>query len=191
MKYGYARVSTVGQDLQSQIETLKSEGCKVIYNEKFTGTRTDRHEFQKALAALVKGDTLVVTKLDRFARSAGDAIQIVRGLFERGVKVHILNMGLIENTPTGKLIFTILSGFAEFERDMIVERTQEGKAIARQRSDFREGRPNKFTKAQILHALQLLETHSYKQVAEKTGISKSTLVRAKRKEAQVTESALL
>lgn len=181
MKYGYARVSTIGQDLQAQIATLKAEGCEKIYSEKFTGTKSDRPEFQSLLNSLETGDTLVVTKLDRFARSAGDAIQIVRGLFEQGIRVHILNMGLIENTPTGRLIFTIMSGFAEFERDMIVERTQEGKAIAKQRDDFREGRPNKYSKKQLDHALRLLESNSYKQVGEMTGISKSTLIRAKKK----------
>jgi DNA invertase Pin-like site-specific DNA recombinase len=105
-------------------------------------------------------------------------------LFDKGVKVHILNMGLVENTPTGRLIFNIMSSFAEFERDMIVERTQEGKAIAKQREDFREGRPNKFSKKHIEHALSLLSTHSYKEVEEQTGISKSTLIRAKRKQEQ-------
>ncbi|MGD6871099.1 recombinase family protein [Sutcliffiella horikoshii] len=181
MKYGYARVSTFHQDLEAQISALEKEGCEVIYSEKFTGTKADRPKFKEVLSKLVEGDTLVVTKLDRFARSTEDAKRIVRELFERGVKVHILNMGLIENTPTGKLILTILSGFAEFERDMIVERTQEGKAIAKQRADFREGRPNKYSKKQIEHALGLLEAHSYSQVEQLTGISKSTLIRAKRK----------
>lgn len=182
MKYGYARVSTVGQDLQAQMNALKAEGCEEIYSEKFTGTKADRPQFQALLQALEAGDTLVVTKLDRFARSTSEALTIVKELFDRGVKVHVLNMGLIENTPTGRLIFTIMSGFAEFERDLIVERTQEGKAIARQRDDFREGRPNKYSRAQIQHALGLLAGHSYKQVEEMTGISKSTLIRAKRKQ---------
>jgi DNA invertase Pin-like site-specific DNA recombinase len=88
---------------------------------------------------------------------------------------------LIENTPTGKLVFNVMSALAEFERDMIVERTQEGRAIAKQREDFREGRPYKYSKKQIDHALKLLETYSYKQVEEMTRISKSTLIRAKRK----------
>ncbi|MBN9653620.1 recombinase family protein [Halobacillus sp. GSS1] len=181
MKYGYARVSTALQDLETQITDLKEAGCELIYSEKVTGTKANRPEFNKVLALLDEGDTLTVTKLDRFARSAGDAIQIVRELFKKGIKVHILNMGLVENTPTGKLIFTIMSGFAEFERDMIVERTQEGKALAKQKDDFREGRPNKFTKKQVSHALKLLETNSYKQVEQLTGISKSTLIRAKKK----------
>lgn len=181
MRYGYARVSTIGQDLQAQINVLKAEGCDKIYAEKWTGTKSERPEFQTLLNTVQTGDTIVVTKLDRFARSAGDAIQIIRSLFDRGIRVHILNMGIIENTPTGKLIFTIMSGFAEFERDMIVERTQEGKAIAKQRPDFREGRPNKYGKQQIDHALKLLDDHSYKQAEEMTGISKSTLIRAKKK----------
>lgn len=184
MKYGYARVSTTGQDLNAQMTSLKNEGCKKIFSEKFTGTKTERPQFTMLLSQLVEGDTLVVTKFDRFARSTAEALKIVKGLFERGVKVHVLNIGLIENTPTGRLIFTIMSGFAEFERDLIVERTQEGKAIARQREDFREGRPNKYSKKQINHALILLQTHSYKEVESLTGISKSTLIRAKRKVAE-------
>lgn len=181
MKYGYARVSTVSQDLAAQLQALEKEGCEKIYSEKFTGTKSDRPQFQELLSLLQVGDTLVVTKLDRFARSTVDALKTIKSLFEKGVKVHILNMGLVENTPTGKLIFSVMSAFAEFERDMIVERTQEGKAIAKLREDFREGRPNKFSKRQIEHALQLLESNSYKQVENMTGISKSTLIRAKRK----------
>lgn len=181
MKYGYARVSTANQDLESQITALENEGCEKIYSEKFTGTKADRPKFKELLSILEAGDTLVITKLDRFARSTGDAIETIKDLFKKGVRVHVLNMGIVEDTPTGRLIFNIMSSFAEFERDMIVERTQEGKAIAKQRDDFREGRPNKFTKKQLEHALKLLETHSYKEVEETTGISKSTLIRAKKK----------
>lgn len=180
MKYGYARVSTVEQNLQAQIEQLEKEGCDEIFQDKFTGTSRERPEFLKLLGKLQEGDVLVVTKLDRFARSTIDGIEIIKELFDRGVNAHILNMGLVENTPTGRLIFSILLSFAEFERDMIVERTQEGKAIARQRSDFREGRPKKFGRKQIEHAIKLKETHSYTQVEDLTGISKSTLIRARR-----------
>lgn len=178
--YGYARVSTVGQDLESQIQELEASGAQKIFAEKFTGTQRDRPEFNKLLAELESGDTLVVTKLDRFARSTIDGLTVIRELFERGVKVHVLNMGIIEDTPTGRLILTIFSGFAEFERDLIVQRTQEGKVHARQRPDFREGRPRKFTEKQIEHALSLLEEMSYREVVERTGISKSTLIRARR-----------
>ena len=142
----------------------------------------ERPEFQKLLSKLQEGDTLVVTKLDRFARTAIEGVQTVRALFERGIRVHILNMGLIENTLTGNLILTVMLAFAEYEHGMIVERTQTGKAIARQNPDYREGRPKKYTRKQITHALELLENgNTYKEVESMTGISKSTLIRAKRK----------
>ena len=184
MKYGYARVSTLHQDLEAQLQVLEKEGCDKIYKDKFTGTKTDRPNFNKVLEEIKEGDMLVVTKLDRFARTTTDGINIIKGLFEKRIKVHVLNMGLVEDTPTGRLILSVMLAFAEFERDMIVERTQEGKAIAKQQPDFREGRPKKYGKKQIDHALQLLETQSYKQVEEQTGISKSTLIRAKRKQRQ-------
>lgn len=180
MKYGYARVSTMHQDLEAQLQALKRENCDVIYKEKFTGTKKARPEFNELLEVLEDGDTLVITKLDRFARSTTDGINTIKELFEKGVRVHVLNMGLIEDTPTGRLILSVMLAFAEFERDMIVERTQEGKAIAKQREDFKEGRPKKYNKKKIDHALQLLQSHSYKQVEEITGISKSTLIRAKK-----------
>lgn len=181
MKYGYARVSTASQDLEVQLQALEGAGCDKIYQEKFTGTKTDRPQFNELLQVLKEGDTLVVTKLDRIARSASQGSELVKQLIDRGIAVHILNMGYMDNTPASKLIKNIFFAFAEFERDMIVERTQEGKAIARQRDDFREGRPNKYSQKQIEHALGLLESHSYKEVENMTGISKSTLIRAKRK----------
>jgi DNA invertase Pin-like site-specific DNA recombinase len=181
MKYGYARVSTVHQDLEGQLQALKSESCEEIFQDKLTGTNKNRSQLQQLLHKVQKGDTLVVTKLDRLARSAMDGIETVKQLFQRGVKVHVLNMGLVEDTPTGRLILNVMLAFAEFERDMIVERTQEGKAIAKQDPNFKEGRPRIYGKEQIDHALKLKETHTYKQVEKKTGISKSTLIRAKRK----------
>lgn len=187
MKYGYARVSTVGQDLEAQITQLKEAGADIVYSEKYTGTRKDRPELTRLLDVLQAGDTLIVTKLDRFARSTVDAIITVKELFSRGVKIHVLNMGVIEDTVTGRLILTIFSGFAEFERDMIVERTQEGKAIAKQREGFTEGRPRAYTSKQMDHAISLLDTHSYNEVAAMTGISKSTLIReVRRRKAEST-----
>lgn len=179
MKYGYARVSTLQQDLNGQIKQLENENCDKIYQDKFTGTKKDRPAFNQLLDDLQTGDTLIVTKLDRFARSTVDGIQTIRELFDKGIKVHVLNMGLVEDTPTGRLIFNIMTSFAEFERDMIVERTQEGKTLAREREGFREGRPKKYSKKQIDHALELKRKYSYKQVEELTGISKSTLIRHK------------
>ena len=122
----------------------------------------------------------MVCKLDRFARTAIEGVQTVRELFERGVRVHILNMGLVENTLTGNLILTVMLAFAEYERGMIVERTQTGKAVARQDPNFRDGRPKKFTPEQLQLALSLREQgKTYRQITAMTGISKSTLIRAK------------
>ncbi len=145
MIYGYARVSTVGQardgnSLDSQERELRENGAEIIFRENFTGTKKHRPELDKLMAQLQEGDTLIVTKLDRIARSAKDGLNIFDELLDKGVSVNILNMGKFDNSPTGKLMRTIFLGFAEFERDMIVQRTQEGKAIAREREDYKEGR---------------------------------------------------
>lgn len=186
MIYGYARVSTKGQakdgnSLEAQEKTLKESGASEIYVDAFTGTKTDRPEFDKLMDKIQKGDTLIVTKLDRCARSMTQGSELVSDLIEKGIKVYILNIGVMDNTPSSKLIRNVFFAFAEFERDMIVERTMEGKAIAKQNPDFREGRPKKYSRKQIEHALELLDSNSYKQVEDMTGISKSTLIRAKKK----------
>lgn len=149
MIYGYARVSTAGQakdgnSLEAQTIALKAAGAQTIYSDHFTGTKARRPEFTKLIAALRQGDMLVVTKLDRFSRSVTDGVTLIDELLRRGVTVNILNMGIMDNNannPASKLMRTMLFAFAEFERDMIVTRTQEGKAIARQRPDYHEGRP--------------------------------------------------
>lgn len=186
MIYGYCRVSTKmqakdGNSLEAQEQALKDNGAEVIYSDAFTGTKEHRPEFDKLRAELKAGDKLIVTKLDRIARSAAQGAKLIQDLLDDGIVVHVLNMGLMDNTPTGKLIRNIMLAFAEFERDMIVERTQEGKVLAKKNPDFREGRPPQYGKKQINHALELLKDHTYKQVEEMTGISKSTLIRAKRK----------
>jgi DNA invertase Pin-like site-specific DNA recombinase len=146
MIYGYARVSTKGQDrygngLQEQTAKLLEAGCEEIYSDSFTGTTIQRPEFSKLLSLLKEGDTLVVTKLDRFARNAADGAKTVQELVDRGVVVHVLNMGRADNSPMGKLMTTILLAFSEFERDMIVERTTSGKEVAKAKDpNWREGR---------------------------------------------------
>ena len=188
MIYGYARVSTAaqcrdGNSLEDQVSALQKYGCHEIIEEAFTGKTMERPKFQKLLEVLVAGDTLVVCKLDRFARTAIEGVQTVRALFDSGIRVHILNMGLIENTLTGNLILTVMLAFAEYERGMIVERTQTGKAVARQDPSFKDGRPRKFTPEQLQLGLVLLEQgKTYKQVTAMTGISKSTLIRTRRRE---------
>ena len=193
MVYGYCRVSTQtqakdGNSLEAQEQLLKENGAEEIYSDAFTGTKAHRPELDKLLAVLQAGDKLVITKLDRIARSASQGIELIQSLLDKGITVHVLNMGLLDNTPTGKLIRNIMLAFAEFERDMIIERTQEGKAIARRQPDFREGRPRLYSRKQIQHALDLLQDHSYRQVTELTGISKSTLIRAKNKAAAVQDT---
>mgnify|MGYP001631156395 CR=1 FL=1 len=191
MVYGYARVSTRGQakdgnSLEAQEKALIEAGASYVYKDSYTGITKDRPELNKLLNVVEAGDKIVVTKLDRVARSAMQGMQLIDELLAKGITVHILNMGELNNTPTGKLIRTIFLAFAEFERDMIVDRTQEGKAIAKERAKqkgekFVEGRPDKFSSMQINNALQLLDKHSYSEVVKLTGISKSTLIRAKRK----------
>lgn len=187
MIYGYARVSTHGQckdgnGLEDQIKQLQKCGCDEIITEAYTGKVMERPELQNLLKKIKQGDTIIVTKLDRFARTVIDGVQTIKDLYDKGVKVNVLNMGVVENNLTGNLVLTIMLAFAEFERGMIVERTQAGKAIAKQNPDYREGRPPKYKKLQINHALDLLNSGmSYSQVANLTGISKSTLIRAKKK----------
>lgn len=185
--YGYARVSTAGQkdgnSLEVQERALKEAGATEIYSESYTGTKKDRPVLNELLEKLQAGDTLAVTKLDRMARSAIAGAELVQELLDRGIKVYILNMGMLDNTPASKLVRQIFFAFAEFERDMIVERTQEGKAIAKTKEGFKEGRPQKYSKEQLDLAMELRKTYSIKQVAQKTGISEATIKReqAKRK----------
>ena len=183
---GYGRVSTKGQakdgnSLEAQERLLKEHGAEEMYMDSFTGTKMNRPEFNKLLELLQDGDTLVVAKLDRFARSVLQASDLITDLIDKGVRVDVCNLGVLDNSSMSTLMRNILLSFAQFERDIIVERTQEGKAIARQNPEFREGRPKKYSKAQISHAIELLDTYSYKQVEAMTGISKSTLMREKGK----------
>lgn len=144
-RIGYARVSTPGQQLDGnslgeQEKQLREAGADEVVLECFTGKTIDRPKFKPLLDSLEAGDTLYVTKLDRFARAsaAGD---VIAELIERGVTVHILNFGVANNTATGKLMLNIILSFAQYEREMIWERTQEGKMAAKAKNpDYKEGR---------------------------------------------------
>ena len=186
MKYAYARVSTRkqfrdGNGLDDQIAKLKTVDYDELIVEEFTGSTTKRPCLNALTQQLKYGDTLIVTKLDRFARSATEGLSLINNLLERGINVFILNMGLIDNTPIGKLITTILLAIAEFERDMIIERTQAGKEIARSKNGFREGRPPIDQKRKDFAADLILNQHkTYNEVVELTGLSKATVARAVR-----------
>ena len=179
MIYGYARVSTLGQakdgnSIEVQEKMLRDNGATVIFADAFTGTKCNRPQFNKLLSRLQPGDTLIVTKLDRIARSTQQGCALVRELLDRDVRINVLNLGIMDNSPTGKLIRTILFAFAEFERDMIVERTMEGKAIARERENYREGRPKKYVKDfEKVHKKQKTGQISVKSACEELHISKS------------------
>ena len=185
--FGYARVSSKsqardGNSLEAQTQALTSAGATEIFTDVYTGTTTDRPELDKLLNILQEGDTIVVTKLDRIARSVQQGISLIDELVQSGVKVHVLDLGMMDNTPTGKLIRNVMLCFAEFEREMIMQRTREGREIARQNPNHREGRKPTYTDEQIGHALDLLNgPYSYSDVVRMTGISKSTLIRAKKK----------
>lgn len=180
MIYGYARVSTLDQDLAGQIETLEAMNCNKIYSEKFTGTTTKRPEFNKLLRRLKSGDMLIVTKLDRFARTASEGISLVDKLLVKGVRIHVLNMGLLDNSTMGKLLRNVMLAFAKFERDMIVERLSEGKARAKTLPGYREGRPKRKITSRYRKAYQTLSERGYKVAMLETGLSKSTLYRIKK-----------
>ena len=148
MIYGYARVSTKGQErdgngLEAQEKILRENGAAVIYHDAFTGTKVDRPELNKLVEMLKDGDVLIVSKLDRLGRSLSKTSELITELLERGVTINILNLGVLSNNSVNTLMRNVLLAFAQFERDMIVERTSEGKAIAREREGYREGRPTK------------------------------------------------
>lgn len=184
--YGYCRVSTRKQldnnSLeQQQQEILSRYDNAIIIQEQHTGAKMDRPVFSDLLNELKNGDLLIVTKLDRLARNTVEGIQIVESLFEKGVSVHVLNVGLLENTSMGRFFLTTLLAVAEMERNTIIERTQAGKDIARKREDFKEGRPRKFKPEKVEEALNYIEAgNSYKFTAEIFGISKATLIRRMR-----------
>ena len=180
MKYGYGRVSSPGQQLEGnslpeQEKKLIEAGAEEVILECFTGTTVERPLFSELLKKLEAGDTLYVTKLDRFAR-ASDAGTIIEELINRGVTVNILNFGIANNTPTGKLMLNIIFSFAQYERDMIWERTQEGKMAAKAKNpDYKEGRKTKERPAEYAEIVFSVEAGkmSVKEACEKMGISRS------------------
>ncbi|MFJ7976665.1 recombinase family protein [Peribacillus sp. NPDC096379] len=188
MKYGYGRVSSAGQNLTSQIKQLQETGCDTIFKEKVSGRKKeDREQFNLLLETVQEGDKIVVTKLDRFARSTKDALNTIEYLNNKGVSLMVLNMGgdkVDTGTAIGKLMITVLSGIAEFEADMIKERQLEGIEEAKKRGVYK-GRPKKYTERNtgLQHALNLFHNRdinkmTVKEIEEITKISRATLYRA-------------
>ncbi len=189
MVYGYCRVSTKkqleGNGLEAQKQEIQERYKDInveFVEEQYTATTKDRAKLNELFSKLEKEDTIVVTKLDRLARNTLEGLELVQELFDRDIKIHVLNLGLLENTSMGKFFLTTLLAVAEMEKNTILERTLAGKEIAKQDPNFREGRPRKFGKKQREHAVEMIEEgKTYREVVQLTGISRSTLAREMRK----------
>lgn len=177
MIYGYARVSTADQNLDRQIIALKHWEVDEIFTEKMSGTKKNRPELDRLLGLLEAGDTVIVESLSRLGRSTKNLIELVELFQEKGVHLVSLKESIDTTTPSGKLLFTLMSAIAQFERDIIAERTAEGLSAARARGRV-GGRP-RTKKEKLAPALRLYATGEYtlKEIEEITGIKKSTLYR--------------
>jgi DNA invertase Pin-like site-specific DNA recombinase/predicted nucleotidyltransferase len=177
--FGYARVSTDGQTLDSQIEALKAAGCDKIFREKVSGARADRPQLVRLLAAIGSGDVLIVSRLDRLARSTRDLLNILDTLAARGAAFRSLGDQWADTTtPHGRLMLTVLGGLAEFERELIRARTGEGRARAMARGQHM-GRPPALTRHQQQEAARALRTGTATQadLARQFNVSQSTISR--------------
>ena len=175
--FGYARVSTEQQNLDRQLDALRKYGVDIIYNEKMTGTKRDRPELTKLLDRMTEGDTVVIESLSRLGRSTKDLIELTELFQSKGVHLVSLKESIDTSTSTGKLLFTLMSAIAQFERDVIADRTREGLKSARARG--RTGGRPRADPEQVKKAVKLYKTEQYsiKEIEELTGIKKSTLYR--------------
>ena len=175
--FGYARVSTEAQNLDRQLDALQKYGVDIIYNEKMTGTKRERPELTKLLDRITEGDTVVVESLSRLGRSTKDLIELTELFEKKGVHLVSLKESIDTSTSTGKLLFTLMSAIAQFERDVITDRTKEGLRSARVRGR-KGGRPKTDPDA-VKKAIKLYNTGQYsiREIEELTGIKKSTLYR--------------
>lgn len=175
--FGYARVSTEQQNLDRQIDALQKYGVDTIFNEKMSGTKRNRPELSKLLDRMTEGDTIVVESLSRLGRSTKDLIELTELFQSKRVNLVSLKESIDTNTSTGKLLFTLMSALAQFERDTIAERTREGLRAARARGRM-GGRP-KVNADTVKKAVKLYRTGQYsiREIEEMTGVKKSTLYR--------------
>lgn len=179
MKIGYIRVSKQEQHEALQIDALKEAGCEKWFLDKITGSKAERKGLDEALAYLRPGDTLVVWKLDRAGRSLTHLIELLKGLKKRDIEFISLTEQIDTTTPGGKLIFHLMGALAEFERDLIRERTNAGLAAARARGRI-GGRPRKLkTKGKVALAQRMFadQSHSIPEICAALGISRATLYR--------------
>jgi DNA invertase Pin-like site-specific DNA recombinase len=178
MNYGYARVSTREQDLSGQVTELLAAGCAKVFKEKASGARGDRAELAKVVRRLDAGDVLVVTRLDRLARSTRDLLNVLSSVTERGAGFRSLKDAWCDTTtPHGRLMLTVLGGLAEFERELIKARTGEGRERAKVKG-VRFGRPLKLSAHQRREAIERLNAgDSVVDVASTYGVDRATMYR--------------
>ena len=178
--FGYARVSTEQQNLDRQLDMLQKYGVDFIYNEKMTGTKRNRPELEKLLERLTEGDTVVVESLSRLGRSTKDLIWLMETFNAKGVNLVSLKESIDTTTSTGKLLFTLMSALAQFERDVLADRTKEGLAAARARG--RKGGRPPVSREAIKKAIKLYNTGQYtvREITDFTGVKPSTLYKALR-----------
>lgn len=188
--YGYVRVSTKAQLENNSLEMQEAEilnkyADAEIIKEQFSGAKVqDRPKFFKLISELKSGDMLVVTKLDRFARNTVEGLKVVEDLLAKGVSIYIMNMGLIEDTPTGRLTLTVFSAFAQYERDIITERMQTAREHKRQTdANYKDGRRKCYTSGQREMIIRLkLEGKTYPEIASAVGVSRATVGRILKEE---------
>lgn len=178
MNFGYARVSTIDQDLEKQIKQLTEAGCERIFQEKVTGTKIERIELEKLLDQLRPNDIITICDLTRLSRSTKDLFRLADIVEAKGANIKSLKESWMDTTtPQGKLMFTVFSGISQFERDMISVRTKESLAVSRARGKV-GGRPKKDTN-KIETALKMYNSSDYsiKEITDSTGVGKTTLYR--------------
>ena len=178
MIYGYARVSTLDQNLDRQKDALRAYGIDRLFCEKVSGAKKSRPELDKMLAVLESGDSVVIESLSRLGRSVKNLSELMETFNEKGIRLISLKESVDTTSATGRLLFTIISSLAAFERETLIERTNEGLASARARGKL-GGRP-KTNEAALKKAVALYRTGQYSlaDIRELTGVSKSTLYRA-------------
>lgn len=181
VRYGYVFVSSKQNrnSLDEQERAVREAGAEYVFVDEYTGPNTKRTELEKLLHKVNAGDTIVISKLDRIANSVQHGITFINDLVQQGVRVHVMNIGVMDHSSTGRLILNTMLRFAEFECEMNMQKAREGKVAARSKEGYREVRKPKYSECQLKLALELLQSHSYAQVVEITGISKRTLIRAK------------
>jgi len=177
VKIGYARVSTLDQNLDLQIATLEKNGCNTIYREKLSGKNDNRPQLKAMLEYVRRGDTVVITKLDRLARSTKDLLNIAEEIEKKGAGLEVININLDTATPTGKLMLTMLGAVATFEREIMLERQREGIEDAKSKGIYKGRKP--ITNERLLEAQELIKSGmSVTKAVQEIGIAKRTYYKA-------------